>query len=146
MRKVVLTVVTGLLIVGYTGASRAQDVVLHTVTFTASLDCTPGVESGVQIYVDARGPSPGDIIIAGSIQGCQPELGPFLDSSTICDNRPEMLGAVSAEDREDANNMDAGEFTMKACETGSRTFDGRHSGRGRHGWTFRRWGRFNRSR
>ena len=84
MRKVVLTVVTGLLIVGYTGASRAQDVVLHTVTFTASLDCTPGVESGVQIYVDARGPSPGDIIIAGSIQGCQPELGPFLDSSTIC--------------------------------------------------------------
>jgi hypothetical protein len=82
------------------------------------------VESGVDVFVDARGPSPGDILFMGQVTGCFPELGPFSYSSVACDNEDDMLGTVTAFHREDGSNADTVEFTMAPCETGGQTYTG----------------------
>ena len=76
------------------------------------------------MFVDARGPSPGDILFMGQVTGCFPELGPFNYSSVACDNEDDMLGTVTAFHREDGSNADTVEFTMAPCETGGQTYTG----------------------
>jgi hypothetical protein len=113
----------GLLVLGYANVSTAQDVTIHEVTWTFGSPCDPGLGYGVDIFVDARGPSPGDIIISGTVEGCTPDLGPFQNSSTACNNATLFTGTVTAEDRE-GTSMDMVEFTIEPCTDGSQTYDG----------------------
>lgn len=109
---------------GSASLSTAQDITIYEVTWTAAPGCEVGVESGVEVFVDARGPSPGDILFMGQVTGCFPELGPFNYSSVACDNEDDMLGTVTAFHREDGSNADTVEFTMAPCETGGQTYTG----------------------
>jgi uncharacterized membrane protein YgcG len=124
METRLMTLIGSLLVVGHAGISGAQDIQIYKVTWTALAECVPGEEFAVDVFVDARGPSPGDIVVMGTIEGCTPELGPFLSSSVVCDHRPAMDGVVTAEDIFDETNIDTVEFTMIACESGSQTYDG----------------------
>jgi len=114
----------GLLFWSSASLSAAQDITIYEVTWTAAPGCELGVESGVDVFVDARGPSPGDILFMGQVTGCFPELGPFNYSSVACDNEDDMLGTVTAFHREDGSNADTVEFTMAPCETGGQTYTG----------------------
>ena len=114
----------GLLSLGYANVSTAQDVKIHEVTWTFASPCDPGLGYGVDILVDARGLSPGDIIISGTVEGCNPDLGPIQDTSITCNNTTQFTGLATAEDRENGDNMDMVEFTIEPCTNGSQTYDG----------------------
>ncbi len=116
--------VVGLLAGGYANVATAQDIQIQEVSWTFASPCDPGLGYGVDIFVDARGPSPGDIIISGSVQGCSPDLGPSQNSSISCNNTLQFTGVAMAEERENGDNMDAVEFAIEPCTNGSQTYDG----------------------
>lgn len=113
----------GLLALGYANVSTAQDVTIQEVTWTFGSPCDPGFGYGVDIFVGAQGPSPGDIIISGTVEGCTPDLGPFQNSSTVCNNTTSFTGTATAEERAGAS-MDMVDFTIEPCVNGSQTYDG----------------------
>lgn len=124
MRISITMLAVGLLTLGYPNVSTAQDIQIHEVSWTFALDCDAGLGYGVDIFVDAQGPSPGDIIISGSVEGCSPDLGPFTSSSIACYNTTDMAGAAMAVDRNNEDNMDTVDFTIVPCVNGSQTYDG----------------------
>jgi MYXO-CTERM domain-containing protein len=112
-----------MLVLGYANVSTAQDIQIHEVTWTFDPACDAGLGYDVDIFVDARGPSPGDIIISGSIEGCSPDLaGPT--STVTCNNTIDMMGAAMAVERDNEDNMDTVDFTIVPCESGGQTYDG----------------------
>jgi MYXO-CTERM domain-containing protein len=124
MRISITMLAAGLLSLGYPNVSTAQDIKIHEVTWTFATPCDPGLGYGVDILVDARGPSPGAIIISGTVQGCNPDLGPSRNTSITCNNTTQFTGLATAEDRENGDNMDMVEFTIEPCTDGSQTYDG----------------------
>ena len=124
MRLTIISFVAALLCFGYANPSAAQDMEIVEVTWTTVPECEVGTTAPFDIFVDARGPSPGDIIISGTVDTCLPDLGPFLFSSTACENQADMMGFAMAVDALDENNMDAVEFTIRPCETGGQVYDG----------------------
>jgi MYXO-CTERM domain-containing protein len=124
MRISITMLAAGLLSLGYANVSTAQDIKIHEVSWTFATPCDPGLGYGVDILVDARGPSPGDIIFSGTVEGCTPDLGPFQNSSIACNSTTPFTGLVTAEDRENGDNMDMVEFTIEPCTDGSQTYDG----------------------
>ncbi len=124
MRISIIALAAGLAMMGYANVSTAQDITIEKVVWTMAPGCDPGLTYGVDIFVDARGPSPGDIIISGTVQGCNPDLGPLQTSSITCNNTTEFMGVAMAEDREDVDNMKTVEFTIVPCMSGSQVYDG----------------------
>ncbi len=124
MRQFTRMLTAGLLTLGYANVTTAQDMKIYEVTWTFASECDAGLGYGVEVLVDARGPSPGDIIISGSVEGCTPELGPFQNSSISCNNTTPFVGAAMAVDRADEDNMDRVEFTIEPCVSGSQSYDG----------------------
>ncbi len=124
MRITIIALAAGLAMMGYANVSTAQDITIEEVVWTMAPGCDPGLTYGVDIFVDARGPSPGDIIISGTVQGCNPDLGPFQTSSITCNNTTEFMGVAMAVDREDVDNMKTVEFTIVPCVSGSQVYNG----------------------
>lgn len=116
-----------MLVLGYANVSTAQDIQIHEVSWTFDPSCDPGMGYDVDIFVDARGPSPGDIIISGSIEGCTPDLA-GSNSTVSCFNTTDMMGAAMAVERDNEDNMDTVDFTIVPCESGGQTYGAGGSG------------------
>jgi len=123
MKNAIVPFAVGLFVFGYANVSSAQEVEIQEVTWAFAPDCDAGFGYGVDIFVDVLGPSPEDIIISGSVQGCTPELGPFTNSSIACNNTTPFMGIAMAEER-DTDNMDTVEFTIEPCIDGSQSYGG----------------------
>ena len=123
MKNAIVSFAAGLFVLCYGNASSAQDVEIREVTWTFPTDCDAGFGYGVDIFVDVLGPSPEDLIISGSVQGCAPVLGPFPNSSIACNNTTPFMGVAMAEER-DTDNMDTVEFTIEPCVDGSQSYGG----------------------
>jgi hypothetical protein len=123
MKNAIVPFAVGLFVFGYANVSGAQEVEIQEVTWAFAPDCDAGFGYGVDIFVDVLGPSPEDIIISGSVQGCTPELGPFTNSSIACNNTTPFMGIAMAEER-DTDNMDTVEFTIEPCIDGSQSYGG----------------------
>ena len=123
MKNAIVSFAVGLFVLGYGHASSAQEVEIREVTWTFPTDCDAGFGYGVDVVVEVLGPSPEDILISGSLQGCTPELGPFTSSSVACTNTTPFMGVAMAEER-DTDNMDTVEFTIEPCVDGSQRYGG----------------------